>query len=104
MKQLKVALIAASLLSTVGFASSASANNYLYGEYSTSASYFMQMRPMMMKMSAADKKKAMDMEMAIMKMEGDHAMAMAKAKMDHTMAIMKMKREYEEYLFSKGAF
>lgn len=104
MKHLKTALIAFSMLGVAGLATTAGANNYFDGEYATSSSYFMQMRPMTMKMSAADKRKVMDMEMAIMKMEGDHAMAMTKATMEHKMAIMKMKREYEEFIFAKGAF
>jgi hypothetical protein len=69
---------------------------------STYPNFFAEMRPMVAKLSAADKKKAMDMEAAIMKMEGDHRMNMTKSTMEHRMAILKMRREYEDFTFSRG--
>lgn len=64
--------------------------------------FFAEMRPMVAKLSAADKKKAMEMEAAIMKMQGDHQMAMTKSALEHRMAILKMRREYEDFAFSRG--
>ena len=103
MKQVKAALLALSMLGAVGITAPAFADGGA-SENEFTSSYFSRMRPMAMKMADADKKKAMTMEAAIMKMEGDHAMAMTKATMEHKIAIMKMKREYEDFLYSKGAF
>jgi hypothetical protein len=103
MNQLKRSLLALSMLASLGFMAPAMADGGA-SENDVTSSYFQRMRPMIMKMADADKKKAMAMEAAIMKMEGDHAMAMTKASMEHKLAIMKMKREYEEFLYSKGAF
>ena len=64
--------------------------------------FFAEMRPMLAKLSAADKKKAMEMEAAVMKMEGDHQMAMTQSTMQHKMAILKMRREYEDFIFGRG--
>lgn len=103
MKSVKVALLALSMMGAMGMTTSAVADGG-FSENDYTSRYFLQMRPMVAKMNAVDKKKAMDMEMAIMKMEGAHSMAMAKATMDHKMAITKMRAEYEEFIFSKGGF
>ena len=103
MKHVKSALLALSMLGAIGISTPALADGGA-SENEYTSSYFSRMRPMAMKMADADKKKAMSMEAAIMKMEGDHAMAMTKATMEHKMAVMKMKREYEDFLYGKGAF
>ena len=59
----------------MGLANNAVADGGFSENMSTSG-YFAQMRPMIAKMNAVDKKKAMDMEIAIMKMEMNHQMAM----------------------------
>jgi hypothetical protein len=103
MKSVKVALLALSMMGALGMSSGAMADGG-FSENDAGSRYFTQMRPMVSKMSAADKKKAMDMEMAIMKMETAHEMAMTKATMEHKMAIMKMRQEYEDHIYSKGGF
>lgn len=103
MKSVKVALLALSMAGALGMATSAVADGG-FSENMGAAGYFAQMRPMVGKMNAADKKKAMDMEMAIMKMESSHQMAMTKASMDHKLAVLKMRQEYEDHIFSKGGF
>lgn len=103
MKSVKVALLALSMMAATGMSTSALADGG-FSENMSASSYFTQMRPMVAKMNAADKKKAMDMEMAIMKMESAHQMAMGKATMEHKMAIMKMRQEYEDHIYSKGGF
>ena len=103
MKSVKVALLALSMASAMGMATSVFADGG-FSENMSASGYFTQMRPMVAKMNAADKKKAMEMEMAIMKMEGAHDMAITKATMEHKMAIMKMRQEYEDHVYSKGGF
>lgn len=103
MKSVKVALLALSMMGAMGMAPSASADGG-FSENEYTSRYFSQMRPMIAKMNAVDKKKAMDMEMAIMKMEMNHQMAMTKATMEHKMAIMKMRQEYEDHIYSRGGF
>ena len=103
MKSVKTALLALSMIGAMGMAPSATADGG-WSESDAGSRYFTQMRPMVAKMNAADKKKAMDMEMAIMKMEGAHQMAMTKATMEHKMAIMKMRQDYEDHIYSKGGF
>ena len=99
MKLAKTALLAISLAG-IGAASSVSAQGFL--TESAYPTYFAEMRPMVAKLNAADKKKAMDMEAAIMKMEGDHQMMMTNAMLEHKMAILKMRREYEDFAYSRG--
>lgn len=103
MKSVKVALLALSMMGAMGMAPSASADGG-FSENEYTSRYFSQMRPMIAKMNAVDKKKAMDMEMAIMKMEMNHQMAMTKATMEHKMSIMKMRQEYEDHIYSRGGF
>jgi hypothetical protein len=103
MKSVTTAVLALSMMSALGMAGSALADGG-FSENETASRYFTQMRPMVARMNAADKKKAMDMEMAIMKMESSHQMAMGKATMEHKMAIMKMRQEYEDHIYSKGGF
>lgn len=103
MKSVKVALLALSMMGAMGMATSATADGG-FSENDYTSRYFSQMRPMIAKMNAVDKKKAMDMEMAIMKMEMNHQMSMTKATMEHKMAIMKMRQEYEDHIYSKGGF
>ena len=103
MKSVKTALLALSMIGAMGVATSAMADGG-FAEADAGSRYFTQMRPMFAKMNAADKKKAMDMEMAIMKMESSHEMAMIKATMEHKLAIMKMRQEYEDLIYSKGGF
>jgi hypothetical protein len=103
MKSVKVALLALSMMGGLGLASNAFADGG-FSENDAGSRYFTQMRPMVAKMSAADKKKAMEMEMAIMKMETAHQMAMTKATMEHKMSIMKMRQEYENHIYSAGGF
>lgn len=103
MKSVKTALLALSMIGAMGAASSAMADGG-FAEADAGSRYFTQMRPMVAKMNTADKKKAMDMEMAIMKMETAHQMAMGKATMEHKMAVMKMRQEYEDHVYSKGGF
>lgn len=100
MKSVKTAILVLSLVGSLGIAPMASADGG-FAEADFGTSYFLQMRSIMMKLNAADKKKAADMEMAIMKMETEHAMAMTKASMEHKMAIMKMRQEYESFIFSR---
>ena len=64
--------------------------------------FFAEMRPMVAKLSVADKKKVMEMEAAIMKIAVKHEMAMTKSTTEHRMAILKMRREYEEFAYSRG--
>ncbi len=73
------------------------------GQYDTDwPRYFSEtMRPMMAKMSVADKKKAMEMEMAIKRMEADHTMAMMKSEVAHRATIEKMRRELEDWIFTR---
>ena len=103
MRSVKTALLALSMIGAVGMASTAVADGG-WSESDGGSRYFTQMRPMVAKMNATDKKKAMDMEMAIMKMETSHQMAMTKATMEHRMAIMKMRQEYDDLVYSKGGF
>jgi hypothetical protein len=103
MKSFKNTVLAVALLASAGLSGVVSAEGG-FAEADYGSRYFEQMRPMTMKLSAADKKKAAEMEMAIMKMEADHAMSMAKATMEHKMAIMKMRFEYEAFISGKGAF
>ena len=103
MKSVKTALLALSMIGAMGIATSATADGG-FAEADAGSRYFTQMRPMVAKMNAADKKKAMDMEMAIMKMESAHQMAMGKATMEHKLSIMKMRQEYEDLIYSKGGF
>ena len=103
MKSVKTALLALSMIGAMGMTTTAMADGG-FAEADAGSRYFTQMRPMLTKMNAADKKKAMDMEMAIMKMEMTHQMAMGKATMEHKLAIMKMRQEYEEHIFSRGGF
>ena len=103
MKSVKTALLALSMIGAIGLANNAVADGGFSENMSTSG-YFAQMRPMIAKMNAVDKKKAMDMEMAIMKMEMNHQMAMTKATMEHKMSIMKMRQEYEDHIYSRGGF
>ena len=107
MKNFKLALATIAIATSIGAAAPAAAQFGWGGEYGSDnwTSHYMQnIRPMMMKMPMADKKKAMDMEMAIMKMEADHAMTMTKMSAEHKMSIAKMRRDLEELIFSKGAF
>lgn len=106
-KNIKLAVIALSLAGAIGAATPAAAQYGFAGEYASDnwASHYVQhVRPMAMKMPMVDKKKAMDMEIAIMKMDADHAMTMTKMSAEHKMAIAKMRRDLEELIFSKGAF
>jgi hypothetical protein len=107
MKRINFTLASLILAGAFGAANPAAAQYGFGGEYASdnwAAHYMQHLRPMAMKMPAADKKKAMDMEMAIMKMEADHAMTMSKMSAEHKMTIAKMRRELEELIFSKGAF
>lgn len=103
MKSVKIALLALSMVSVMGMATSAAAQAGS-SSHEYMSSYFTQMRPMVAKMSVSEKQTAVDMEMAIMKMEMTHQMAMTKAKAELQMAIIKMRQEYERYIFSKGSF
>lgn len=91
-------------IALAGVAATGVVNAQGYVTESSYPTFFAEMRPMVAKMNAADKQKAMDMEMAIMKMERDHQMAMTKSSMEHKMAILKMRQEYEDLLYSKGGF
>ncbi len=105
MKSIKLALASLALASSIGAAAPAFAyNDALYGSEQWSRQYMQNVRPMTAKMPIADKKKVMDMEMAISKMEADHNMSMMKMDVDHKMAIAKMRRELEEFIVGKGAF
>ena len=73
-----------------------------YVTESSFPNFFAEMRPMIAKMAAADKKMAMSMEAGIMKMERDHQMAMIKSAAEHKMAMLKMRREYEDFLQGRG--
>jgi hypothetical protein len=106
MKHLKSALIAASLFAAMGAALPTSAASGFGGEYASDNwySYYQQAsRPMMTKMTAADVKKVMEMEMALAKMEANHHAAMTKMEIDHKMTVIKMRQELEQFVF-KGNF
>jgi hypothetical protein len=94
--------VAAALLSA--FALNAPASAQFAGQYDSDwPRFFSEMiRPMAAKMSASDKKKAMEMELAIQRMESDHAMSMMKFEMSHRATIQKMRRELEDFYFQKG--
>ncbi len=99
MKLAKTVLLAMTVAG-IGVASSANAQGFhVESAYPT---YFAEMRPMVAKLNAADRRKATDMEAAIMKMEGEHRMAMTKATLEHKMVILKMRREYEDFAFRAG--
>jgi hypothetical protein len=85
------------------FAVAAPASAQFAGQYDSDwpRYYTDAVRPMMAKMSAADRKKAMEMEMAIQRMEADHAMSMMKSEMNHRATIQKMRRELEDWVFSR---
>lgn len=105
MKHIKGVLTAMALTGMLGAATPALAvNDALYGSEQWSREYMASVRPLVAKLAMADKKKVMDMEMAIMRMESDHAMTMMKMDTDHKMAIAKMRRELEEFIYGKGAF
>ncbi len=105
MKNLKLALASLALASTIGAIAPASAyNDALYGSEDWSRQYMVNVRPMVAKMPMADKKKVMDMEMAITNMQADHSISMMKMDIDHKMSIAKMRRELEEFIVGKGAF
>ena len=99
MKLAKTVLLAISL---AGVAATSSVNAQGFLTESAYPTYFAEMRPMVARLSAADKKKALDMEAAIMKMEGEHQMAMTKMTLEHKMAILTMRREYEDFLYGRG--
>ena len=79
-------------------------NDALYGSEEWSRQYLQNVRPMVAKMPMADKKKVMDMEMAIVKMQANHSITMMKMDADHKIAIAKMRRELQEFVVGKGAF
>ena len=89
-------------IALAGVAATTVVNAQGYVTESTFPTFFAEMRPMIAKMPAADKKKAMEMEAGIMKMERDHKMAMNKFAMEHRMAILNMRREYEDFLQGRG--
>ena len=97
MKQLKHALVAVSMLAGLGAALPASAQ-VLAGEYAVDhwPRYFSEvLRPMMAKMPMEEKKKVMEMEMAMAKMDLDHRATMVKMENDHRMAMMKARQAME---------
>ena len=105
MKSFKPLLLAAALLGSVGAATPASAQfGGSYDSESWNLYYMQSLRPSAAKMAAADKKKVVDMEMAIQKMQADHAMTMIKMDADHKMAMAKMRRQLQEFIVGKGAF
>ena len=105
MKSFKPILLAVALLGVVGAAAPASAQfGGTYDNESWNLYYKQSLRPSAAKMPAADKKKVMDMEMAIVKMQADHTTTMMKMDTEHKMAIAKMRRELEEFIVGKGAF
>jgi hypothetical protein len=99
----KTALLAAMVAS---FGASLPASAQFAGQYESDWPRFFNetVRPMMAKMSPADKKKAMEMEIAIKRMEGDHAMSMMKSEVAHRATIEKMRRELEDLIYTRGAF
>ncbi len=99
---LKKMTIAAALMSAFALAAPASAQ--FAGQYDSDwpRYYSEALRPMVATMNAADKRKVMEMEMAIQRMESDHAMSMMKSELNHRATIQKMRRELEDF-FSKGS-
>lgn len=67
MKLAKRVLLAIALVALVGAAATTSVNAQGFVTESAYPKFFAEMRPMLAKMSAADKKKAMEMEATVMK-------------------------------------